>query len=61
MSGMAWDMLFFLLGPVLAIASLLLARRLVTRNWQFSFTGLLMLLTLAAVGMGAIAVLLRAK
>ena len=48
MDGMAWDIFFLMLGPTLAIAALLLTRRLVTRNWQFSFRGLLMLLTLAA-------------
>jgi hypothetical protein len=61
MVGMAWDIFFLLLGPTLAIAALLLTRRLVTRNWQFGFRGLLMLLTLVAVSMAAIAVIVKAK
>jgi hypothetical protein len=58
---MMWEIVYTLLGPTLAIAALLLMRRLVTRNWQFGFRGLMMLLTLVAVAMGAVAVLLHSK
>ena len=58
---MLLDLSLFLLGPALAIAALLLARRAANRNWQFGLGGLLMLLTLVAIGMGAVAVLMKAK
>jgi hypothetical protein len=61
MNRMLWEVSLFLLGPALAIAALLVATRAANRNWQFGLRGVLMLLTLVAVGMGAVAVLMNAK
>jgi hypothetical protein len=58
---MLWDVIIFVIGPVLAIVALLVAARAVNGNWRFGMRGLLMLLTLIALGMGAIAVLTKSQ
>jgi hypothetical protein len=48
------DVVAFIVGPVILVTLLLLGVRAANRNWRFSMRGMLMLITLLAIGMAAI-------
>jgi len=53
------DIILLMLGPILLVTLVLVARRAAVSNWSFSLKGILMLITLLAISMGAIAALVR--
>jgi hypothetical protein len=57
---MTLSLVALLLGPTLLVVTLLLVTRVANRNWRFTLSDMMMVVTLVAVVAGAIASLVRA-